>query len=280
MRIEIKKIKKKLLAFSSAFLVSLISYGQTISNKVINSIGTTYETLNIILDVNIGEPIVGPISSPSTQITQGFLQPSISKMNIKVFLEGYYSGNGLMDNAGTGGCLYKVGASTNLTDADSIRLTLIDKISHVPIETSTSILKTNGAVSFDFHRSIENSYYLKLNHRNSIETWSAAPVYLQPENTYDFSTSSSKAYGNNMIQTFDNIGWAIFSGDISDAATTIVGIQDGVVESQDYGDMESAVPTTMLGYHVQDITGDGVVESADYSLMENDVYYTRAIIRP
>ena len=67
--------------------------------------------------------------------------------------------------------------------------------------------------------------------------------------------------------------FAIWSGDISDAATATLGRQDGVIESQDYSDMENAVNTIKLGYIPEDITGDGVVESYDYSIMENNVNY-------
>ena len=52
-----------------------------------------------------------------------------------------------------------------------------------------------------------------------------------------------------------------------------IGIQDGIVESQDYADMENAVYITLGGYVFEDITGDGVVESLDYSIMENNVSF-------
>jgi hypothetical protein len=60
----------------------------------------------------------------------------------------------------------------------------------------------------------------------------------------------------------------------------MVGIQDGVIESQDYGDMENAVSITLLGYTTEDITGDGVVESSDYGLIEGNVYFTFVAMRP
>ena len=42
-------------------------------------------------------------------------------------------------------------------------------------------------------------YYLVIKHRNSIETWSSTPVSLLPDViSYDFSTTSSQAYGDNM----------------------------------------------------------------------------------
>jgi hypothetical protein len=77
-----------------------------------------------------------------------------------------------------------------------------------------------------------------------------------------------------------NPAFAFFSGDISDAATAKVGIQDGLVESQDYSDMENAVNTYLGGYVTEDITGDGIVESEDYSLMENNLSFSRQAAIP
>jgi hypothetical protein len=124
------------------------------------------------------------------------------------------------------------------------------------------------------------TYYIKVNHRNVIETWSANPVLFSQTTSYDFTTSANMAYGSNMVLTSDGLYYAFFSGDISDAGTATVGIQDGVIESHDYGDMENAVYLTLLGYVTQDITGDAIVESADYGLMENNVYFTRTINHP
>ncbi len=275
-----RDLKMKLHLAFYLLIIPFSTSAQSISPSVINAIGKSFQTSYAGMDINIGEPITGPISTPNSQITQGFLQPNNFTLNLKFYLEGFYTGNGLMNNSGLGGCLYKVGASSNPNDVDSVRLTLMDKNSHEPIESSTSILKTDGSVNFYFHGATEGYYYLKLNHRNTIETWSANPVLLSNAGTYDFTTFQNKAYGNNMIETVDHMGWAIFSGDISDAETATVGLQDGVVESQDYSDMETAVPITLLGYHVEDITGDGVVESDDYGLMENGVYYTRVAIKP
>ena len=120
---------------------------------------------------------------------------------------------------------------------------------------------------------------MKINHRNSIESWSSNLVTMGAVTNYDFTANQFNAYGGNMIETFDQMGWAIFSGDISDPNFG-VGFQDGLIESQDYSDMENAVYLTSIGYISEDITGDNIVESSDYSIMENAVYYTRAILRP
>jgi hypothetical protein len=208
-------------------------------------------------------------------------------VHIKLFLEGYYlvgSGGGYMnDNGGNGGLLHVLNYSPNFNDVDTV---IVSAMEPVPpyglIESQTGILQLNGSLDLEFSSALTDgqTYYFKVNHRNSIETWSAAPVTItSPVTTYDFTAGQSQAYGGNQSLTFDNMGWAIYSGDISDIVLG-VGYQDGIIESQDYGDMENAVYVTLLGYVPEDITGDGIVESSDYGLMENNVYFTRVIMRP
>jgi hypothetical protein len=135
-----------------------------------------------------------------------------------------------------------------------------------------------------FHNNFFNSnYYLAIHHRNAIQTWSSAPVRIAGNNLYDFTSAQSQAFGNNMTDVGAALGesskWAFYSGDISDANSG-VGNQDGVIESQDYSDMENAVYLTLTGYRFEDLTGDNVVESEDYSIMENNVYFTIVVMRP
>ncbi len=224
-------------------------------------------------------------SAISNTVTVTEIPCSGTTLYAKLFLEGYYSGSGQMNTSGLGGCLFTTSQSLNPLHADYVTLSAMSSTSpHALIESQTGILKTDGTINVLFSSAIVpgSSYYLRVTHRNALETWSALPVIFSATsalNPYDFSNSQSSAYGNNLSDLFDG-NWAIFSGDISDAATATIGVQDGIIESQDYGDMENAVYVTLLGYVVEDITGDGIVESADYGLMENNVYYTRVIQRP
>ncbi len=264
------KIKNQILFLM--LILPILTLGQSISPSTFNSIGASFKSSNAGLDINIGESITGPISNNNSIVTQGLLQPNNFTLNLKLYLEGFYSGNGLMNNGGMGGCLYKVGVSTNSNDVDTIRLTLVDKISLESVETAKAILQTDGSANFYFHGATEGFYYLKLNHRNTIETWSASPVLLTNEGTYDFTAFQNKAYGNNMTETFDQMGWAFYSGDVADALQN-VGHQDGIIGMEDYLSMENAVFNTYVGYLTEDITGDGVSESLDYMLMENNKFY-------
>ncbi len=205
-------------------------------------------------------------------------------LNLKLFLEGYYqpgsASGGLMDNGGIGGLLKVLGYSANVSDVDTVYVSAMNSITHTEVDRKAGILKTNGTVSVTFSASVlaGTTYFIKVNHRNALETWSSAAVLLT--SLYDFTSLQNKAYGNNMIQTYDAIGWAFYSGDISNAGTGAVGVQDGVIESQDYSDLENAIALSLTGYVYEDITGDGVVESSDYSIMQNNTYYSRSLIRP
>ena len=153
---------------------------------------------------------------------------------------------------------------------DTITLELHNTTSPYAVAfTVKGTINTNGNGTFVIPGAASgNSYYLAVIHRNALETWSAAPVLFSGTVNYDFTTAANKAFRNNMIQNFDGT-WSIYSGDVS--STSGIGIQDGVIESQDYADMENAVSIILTGYRSEDITGDQIVESGDYSIIENNV---------
>jgi hypothetical protein len=184
-------------------------------------------------------------------------------INLKAFIEGYYMGFSTLNAA--------IDPFNQPNDCDTLVLSLASSLSPNPILYSdTAILQIDGTAAFGFPAQASGgNYYLVLNHRNSIETWSSSPVLINPVTNYDFTVSATTAYGNNLVNLGDG-NFAIYSGDISDQALG-VGFKDDVIESQDYLDMENAVSLVFIGYVQEDITGDGVVESYDYAIMENNV---------
>jgi hypothetical protein len=230
-----------------------------------------------------------------------------TQLFVKMWIEGYYGltplGDGIMENATygpsgfppSGGCLFHNNLSTDPTDADYVVLSAMDPITYNLVEAQTGILKTNGTINVTFTNTVSKTlpYYIRIQHRNSIETWSANPVILGSTTVlapYDFTDAATKAYASNMVDIGETYGqptgtvWAIFSGDVSPDAgfpgAGIVGLQDGIVASDDYGLMETALYYTYLGYVQEDITGDGIVSSDDYGLIETNTYYTRIVHSP
>jgi hypothetical protein len=207
-------------------------------------------------------------------------------LNLKFFIQGYYTGGGLMNNGGLGGCLFINGISPNPNDVDTVFISAMNLVYPFnEINRKMGILQTNGTVSVTFDPSVivGNSYYFRIQHRHALETWSAPTVLTSLVTNYDFSNSAAKAFGSNMINVGAPLGelplWAIYTGDIS-STTLGVGFQDEIVESSDYADMEQAVNLIFTGYVVEDITGDGIVESADFALMEDNVYTIISSIHP
>ena len=208
-----------------------------------------------------------------------------------VFIEGYSVGSrdgygstgGYMDNGGAGGLLYMQSVpGATITDVDTIRVSLMDATTFAPVATALGILQTNGVLVTTFPTATPGSYYIKLVHRNALESWSAAPVTMGGSTaSYNFSSAANKAYGDNQTEVSPGV-WAIYSGDISDVNITGLGLgyQDGVVESQDYADMEAANAVNSGGYIPEDITGDGVTESTDYAIMEGNNAVNRGVQRP
>ncbi len=258
------------------------STGPTADNKVLIAQITTDGIFSFELNIQIGTPTGGVQQYVARNPTGSQVQlpsliyqnvPEIS-LNLKVLLEGFYLGGGLMNAS--------IDPLTYPNFSDSLFLELAAGTSpYATVYSDTAILFTNGKAQFRFLRNIVGgSYYLVLRHRNSMETWSANPVVIDANLNYDFSSAANKAYGGNQSLTPDGLYYAFYGGDISDAGTAIIGVQDGIIESQDYGDMENAVYVTKLGYVPEDVTGDRLVESADYGLIENNVYFTVVKMRP
>ena len=168
-------------------------------------------------------------------------------LNIKLFLEGYYASTGYMTSV-----LMNQGVSTNSTICDSITVELRNVIfPYNIIEKVTTLLNTDGTATCTFTTS--GTYYIVINHRNSLQTWSALPVELFNNTSYDFSSMGSKAYGNNMLQIDSNI-WAIYSGDVN---------QDENIDLLDLSLLENDISSFQFGYSTSDINGDGNVDLLD-----------------
>lgn len=113
-----------------------------------------------------------------------------------------------------------------------------------------------------------NAYYISVSHRNSIETWSADPVVFYSDTTaYDFSSSLSQAYGNNMIN-IDNVA-SFYSGDVN---------QDGIIELSDLLMTFNDASEFQTG--VTDLNGDGITDLNDLLIVFNNASTFVHVIKP
>ncbi len=192
-------------------------------------------------------------------------------LNLTAFLEGFYIGGGMMRAVSD--------PISHPTICDTVVVELASVIAPYDVMfDSRSTLNTDGTGVFRFPGApLSGSFYLVIRHRNSIETWSAAPISLNGSTfSYNFSSSALQAYGSNL----QNMGgvYGIHTGDISDG--NISGNQDGLVDPLDLSSLEMAFAQFLTGYIVFDLNGDGVLESADYSLLENKLNQFISIMRP
>jgi len=204
-------------------------------------------------------------SSSSDSFFVNEMPCNLSQLQLKLFLEGFYDTSGVMRAS-----LVNSGLSSDATEADSIQVELRRAVAPYEIVASAkTILSTSGNASLEFPYT-DSVLYIVIRHRNSIETWSAAPVVMDSTVSYDFTTSSSKAFGNNLI-ALNGLNYGLYSGDVN---------QDGMIESTDYLAVETDVLAILFGYYASDLTGDGVVESEDYKLIENNVLKIIFVSRP
>jgi hypothetical protein len=211
---------------------------------------------------------------------------------LKVFIEGYYV-------VGCPTCAYTVSqmqpclyynelAGTipglpfppgpyALTDCDYIDISAMDATDGTLKETQTGLLQTDGTVNATFTTlSALASYYIRLTHRNALETWSALPVDFSATSTaspYDFTTAQTQAYSTDyslygMHQMADG-PWAILSGDMgTNPYPTGLGIQDGNIDSYDFNYWDADNAAFNYGYLVGDLNGDVNVDLYDYNFWD------------
>ncbi len=170
-------------------------------------------------------------------------------LNANAFIEGFYN------------------PATNLTIRDTIKFYLRNtEMPYNKIDSARVRITNTGFGQFTFPNvSSGAAYYLHLNHRNSIETWSSIPVYFDPltfETEYSFLTPSTVAYGSNLTK-IDNVPptFGVWGADVD---------QDGIVDASDVSIVDNDAFAGVGGYVRSDVTGDNFVDAQDQSLADNN----------
>ncbi len=165
------------------------------------------------------------------------------RLSLSALIEGFYN------------------AASNQLTKDTLRLYVRNQNSPYSIFDSTkALLGDQGSAEFYF--SYSGNYYLHLNHRNSVETWSSAPVNISTNSSYDFSSSSSQAYGSNQkLLDTSPVKYGIYSGDVN---------RDGCVDLSDITDVFTDAQNFATGYILTDLTGDDFTDLADLAICFNN----------
>jgi len=191
-------------------------------------------------------------------------------LNLTAYIQGYYgSANAavgemapVLNNAEMAGEPTIVGST--LTQCDTITVQLRDDTTYAVAYTFKGILNTNGTMSCTFPgAALGNSYYIALQHRNALETWSASPVLISPTSTYNFSTSASQAYNDNQIEVATG-KFAIYSGDIERVnGPGVLDFDDSNIWESDYNNFGAMYIST-------DLNGDGTIDFLDINIWESN----------
>ena len=113
-------------------------------------------------------------------------------------------------------------------------------------------------------------YYIAVKHRNSIETWSSSTqTFSFNAMSYDFTTASSKAFGNNMVNSGGE--WSFYTGDVN---------QDGSVNLADVTTIYNDANAFASGYLVTDLNGNNITDLNDVIGANNNSNIFVSTIQP
>ncbi len=168
--------------------------------------------------------------------------------------------------------------SLNLTITDTIKYKLRNTQSpYAIVDSAQGVISSNGY--FTFYPTAVSSgafYFLSLQHRNSIETWSKVVKLdaLTFTLDFDFTVDDAAAYGSNqvLIDTSPEVRYGIYSGDVN---------QSGDIDATDLALIDNDALSFASGYISTDINGDNFTDASDYALADNNALnFVGAILPP
>jgi len=157
---------------------------------------------------------------------------------LDAFIEGFYNGQ------------------TNLQTGDTIRAYLYNATApYNKVDSVKGFLNSDGKLTLGFVNAQSGTYYIVVKHRNSIETWSRSGgenLLSNSYSTYDFTTSDTQAFGNNLKQK--RTKYCIYSGDVN---------QSGFIDVHDLIRIYNDAHLNNVGYLPSDLNGDNIVDASD-----------------
>lgn len=233
----------------------LRSYTQS-NDKWYKQISPTTEDLYFIYTMGYWEYIAGGRNGIYIQTTDG--GGSLKRFIGTHLLQGFYN------------------SATNAMVSDTIRVTVRAAASpYNVIDSQKDILSTSGYGMVTLGPTVLNNvpYWIQINHRNSIETWSkTTQTFVNNDCYYDFCLSANKAYGDNMKQVDASpVRFAFYGGDAN---------QDGSVDVTDIIEVYNDAANIATGYVRTDMTGDDVVDVSDVILTYNNATNVVTMISP
>lgn len=235
-----RRIILKILIYISVLMLSVTSHTFS-QSSIVYQTGTSIE-------VQTGASVCADTVIISGTFTGGgTICGLLYTLNLTAFIEGFYN------------------PVSNIMVSDTAKVYLRNATSpYALVDSTKSILNSSGTGIFTFSNPINAvSYYIVIKHRNSIETWSSSGnAFTSNTLTYNFSTSSTQAYGNNMRQVdAAPLTYAVYSGDVN---------QDGFVNLTDIVAVYNGSSSFITGYVSTDVNGDNIVDLTDLVITYNN----------
>lgn len=119
-----------------------------------------------------------------------------------------------------------------------------------------SIANADGRLPEFLGLNLEEDYYVCVRHRNHLDVLSATPIAASNTMNYDFSTSSSTAFGTAQLKELESGVFGLYGGDFN---------RDGTIQSTDF-DLWKLAPAINGIYGDTDANLDGTVQNTDRDL--------------
>ena len=183
-----------------------------------------------------------------------------SVVNLKMFIQGYYTGSGTMTSVKNN----QDGVSPT-DEVENLTVELHDATTYALVATTTATLKTNGTMVCTFATAPSGSFYIAVKGSNLVQTWSATPqtVGATPL-AFDFSTTESQSYTDGSqpsVVELETGVWGMYSGDVN---------QDEIIDAFDTSAISNDSDAAAFGVLATDLNGDGIVDAFDASLGSNN----------
>lgn len=200
------------------------------------------------------------LGGASTDVTSKgtfILDSKLLLLNLTVLMEGFY---------------YPL--FNQMARKDTVRVYIRNAESPYSIVDSAigRIDSINFSGAFRFSNVSAGSYYIVVKHFNCIDVWSKEGGFTTNDSTissYDFTTSSSKAYGNNLVQK--GTKFCLYSGNVN---------QDGIIDASDISIVANDIRAGLSGHVSSDINGDSYVDASDMSIVDNNKDLGVLVVRP
>ncbi|MBK8550971.1 MAG: hypothetical protein IPL53_07900 [Ignavibacteria bacterium] len=186
----------------------------------------------------------------------------VSSLFVNVYVEGYYNPDDYI-----------------MTRNDTVTVTLRQAVSPFNIaESRKAVMNQYGNTIVNFSQIDKNTnYYVVINQRNTIETWSSDPINFFGGNFYykDFIYNSSEAYGSNEkylgTDPSTNNYYGMYSGDVT---------QNGFIDLTDVITVYFDANSFLTGYVSTDLNGDDIVDLTDLTIAYNNSVIFVSVKKP